>query len=77
MLRLEYDNLDNEDEVVRNVLTEHEQEDFLWWHQVITKKHEAIYMIDTSVNTIITIKKELDQQIHYKSLELFEYRAWD
>lgn len=77
MLRLLYDNFNIEDEVVRNVLTEHEQKDFLWWQKVITKKREAIYLIDASASTLITVKKEIDQQIHCKSLELFEYRAWD
>ena len=76
ILRLQYEDFDGEDKAVRNVLVRQEWENLLQWQQLTMKEPEAIYLVQTSLREISRLKKNLDEQVHYKSLELFEYRSW-
>ena len=76
ILRLQYEDFDGEDKAVRNVLVRQEWENLLQWQQLTMKEPEAIYLVHTSPPEISRLKKNLDEQVHYKSLELFEYRSW-
>jgi len=76
ILRLQYEDFDGEDKAVRNVLVRQEWENLLQWQQLTMKEPEAIYLVRTSLREISRLKKNLDEQVQYKSLELFEYRSW-
>jgi hypothetical protein len=76
ILRLKYDDFAAEDKAALNVLIKEGQENLLQWQQLTRKEPEAIYLVQTSLREISQLKKNLDAQVHYKSLELFEYRSW-
>ena len=76
ILRLQYEDFDGEDKAARNVLIKQEWENLLQWQQLTMKEPEAIYLVQTSLREISKLKENLDEQVHYKSLELFEYRSW-
>ena len=76
ILRLQYDDFDAENKSAQNVLVKEGQENRLQWQQLTMKEPEAIYLVLTSLPEISRLKKNLDEQVHYKSLELFEYRSW-
>ena len=76
ILRLQYDDFDAENKSAQNVLVKEGQENRLQWQQLTMKEPEAIYLVQTSLREMSRLKKNLDEQVHYKSLELFEYRSW-
>ena len=77
ILRLQYDDFDGEDKAMQNVLIKEGQENLLQWQQLMMKGQEAIYLVQTSFREISTLKKNIDEQVHYKFFELFEYRSWE
>jgi hypothetical protein len=76
ILRLQYNDFDVEDKAAQNVLAKQGRENFMQWQQLTMKEQEAIYLVQTSLPEISRLKRNIDEQVHYKAFELFEYRSW-